>query len=91
MMQRARLEQDPDHDGAGVRLGPGIGTPPGDGGQCGLAAFQVARERPGEPGQVAFEPQRREPARDDIDRPVTIGEAGPEGDVGQPGGALGDV
>ena len=87
-VQGAGLEQDPDHDGVGVRLGPRIGPPPGHGGQRRLGAFQVPRQRSGQPGQVALEPQRRQPAREQVDRTLAVGQAGPEGDVGQPGGAL---
>ncbi len=89
-MQGVGLQQNPDHDGAGVRLGPRIGSPAGDGSQRGLAAFQLTRQGARQPGQVAFEPQRRQPAREQVDRPLAVGQAGPEGDVGQPGGALRD-
>ena len=90
-VQGAGLEQDPDHDGVGVRLGPRVGPPPGHRGQRRLGAFQVPRQRSGQPGQVALEPQRRQPAREQVDRALPVGQAGPEGDVGQPGGALRDV
>ena len=90
-VQGAGFEQNPDHDGVGVRLGPRVGPPPGHRGQRRLGAFQVPRQRSGQPGQVALEPQRRQPAREQIDRTFPVGEAGAEGDVGQPGGALRDV
>ena len=91
LVQRARLQQDPDHDRVGVRLGSRVGSPPDHGRQRDLAALQVPRQRPGQPGQVALEPQRRQAARDEIDRTLPVGQTGPEGDVGQPGGAVGGV
>ncbi len=90
-VQGAGLEHDPDHHGAGVRLGPGIGPPPGHRGQCRLGAFQLPGQRAGRLGQVTLEPQCRQAAREQVDRAVGVGQAGPEGHVGQPGGALLDV
>ena len=42
-------------------------------------------------GSIAFEPERRQAAGEQIDWPLAVGQAGPEGDVGQPGGTLGQV